>query len=204
MANHYHLVLGITKANLSEGMKELNHRYASMFNNLHDRGGHVFQGRFYSRIVTSDTYMMELVRYIMLNPVRAGLVEHPASWPWNCYSEFLADTPTEGIISNELTLSLFSRDIVSAKSAFEEYLEAACDKAFPWELVRDFLDGKTQECAPKKSLSTIFSDPQGQKNKQIADAYYSCGYKQREIAEFLGTSIAGVHRALKAAACAGK
>lgn len=197
MVNHYHLVLEISKENLSEGMHELNQRYAVMFNNLHDRIGHVFQSRFFSRIVTSDNYMMELVRYILMNPVRAGLVEHPGSWPWNCYGEFLSAVPVQGMINRDLTLSLFSGDVHLAEAAFAEYIEAACDKAFPWEAVREFLDGKTEKCVIRNSLSNIFSNPERQRNDQIAEAYYSNGYKLKEIAAFLGMSVSGVHKVLR-------
>jgi REP-associated tyrosine transposase len=83
MTNHYHLVLGSTVARMSEGMQWLNGAYAQIFNKRWARTGHLFAGRFHSKPVTEDDQLVETCRYVMWNPVRAGLCERPEQWPWS-------------------------------------------------------------------------------------------------------------------------
>ncbi len=87
MTNHYHLLLETPLPNLSHGMRILNGWYATYFNRKHEHVGHLFQGRFGSSLVQRENYLIELVRYILLNPVRAGMVEHPSHYRWSSYSE---------------------------------------------------------------------------------------------------------------------
>lgn len=85
MPNHFHLLLETPMPNLSEGMHFLNCVYSQHFNVLHGLTGHVFQGRFHSVLLEEESHFMELVRYIALNPVRAGLVANAADWRWSSY-----------------------------------------------------------------------------------------------------------------------
>jgi REP element-mobilizing transposase RayT len=85
MGNHYHLVLETPEANLSSGMWHLNGLYAQAFNRRHEVDGHLFQRRFHSILVESDWHMLELTRYVVLNPVRAGVCPHPGDWAWSSY-----------------------------------------------------------------------------------------------------------------------
>ena len=192
MGNHYHLAIEISKANLSEGMRDLNLHYAVLFNRIHGKVGHLFQDRFDSRIVVDDNYMMELSRYIALNPVRAGLVEDPSSWPWSSYQDLLTD---QGIATNKLILSLFSNRHDVAKALYLKFISNGVDKSFPWNDVRDYLLGKRQSRRP--GLSDVFMG-ECCKGEKMAEAYNLHGYKLREIAEFLGLSISHVHRSIKA------
>jgi len=83
MGNHYHLLVQTPEANLSVAMRHLNGVYTQRFNGRHDRCGHVLQGRFGAQLVDGDAYLREVCRYIVLNPVRAGLVAHPGEWRWS-------------------------------------------------------------------------------------------------------------------------
>ena len=85
MPNHYHLMVDTPRADLPEGMRDLNSSYATRFNAAHELTGHVFQGRYASRLVRSDPHALEVSRYIPLNPVRAGLRPQPGDWPWSSY-----------------------------------------------------------------------------------------------------------------------
>jgi putative transposase len=80
MANHFHLLIRLTDPNLSRGMQWLNGLYAQVFNGRHGLCGHLFQGRFHAALVEDDGHLLELARYIVLNPVRAGLCDHPLEW----------------------------------------------------------------------------------------------------------------------------
>jgi putative transposase len=77
MTNHYHLLLETPDANLAKGMRQLNGVYTQYVNRTHGRVGHLFQGRFKAILVGRESYLLDLARYVMLNPVRAGMVRAP-------------------------------------------------------------------------------------------------------------------------------
>ncbi|MCX7635078.1 MAG: transposase, partial [Syntrophales bacterium] len=87
MVNHYHLMIETPDANLSKGMHHLNTTFCLAHNKRHQRVGHLFQGRFKSIVVDREHYLLELARYVVLNPVRAGMVTTPADWPWSSYRQ---------------------------------------------------------------------------------------------------------------------
>lgn len=85
MGNYYHFVLHTRKANLSLLMRHINGVYTQAFNRQHNKVGHLFQGRFKAILVDRDAYLLEVCRYVELNPVRARLVRKPESWAWSSY-----------------------------------------------------------------------------------------------------------------------
>jgi putative transposase len=85
MTNHFHLLVRTPQPNLSRGMQRLNSEYAAYFNDRFGLVGHLFQQRFGSRLIETEEYFDETQRYIAFNPVRAGLCEHPAEWPWSSF-----------------------------------------------------------------------------------------------------------------------
>jgi putative transposase len=94
LGNHFHLVVETAEPTLGVGMRDIGSRYAQLFNERHATGGgHVFQGRFGSKVATSDERLAQLLRYVALNPVRAGLCSDPAAWPWSSHAALLASAP---------------------------------------------------------------------------------------------------------------
>jgi len=85
MSNHYHVVLELKKPNLSEGMHRLNWLYALRFNERHGHSGHLFEARFDSAEIKTEEHFHAALAYVVLNPVRAGMCEDPADWPWSSY-----------------------------------------------------------------------------------------------------------------------
>ncbi len=85
MGNHYHLLLETPDPTLSQGMQQLNGIYTQRHNRRHERVGHLLQGRFKSILVEKEAHLLELIRYVVLNPVRAGLVPGPGEWTWSNY-----------------------------------------------------------------------------------------------------------------------
>ena len=83
MTTHYHFVVESTRKRLSTGMQRLNGVYAQGFNQRHGRHGHLFGGRFGSRVIDDEDYLHDVCDYVLLNPVRAGLCERAADWPWS-------------------------------------------------------------------------------------------------------------------------
>ena len=86
MDNNYHLLIETPKSNLSLGMRQLNGIYTQSFNRRHRVVGHVIQGRFKGILIEKESYLLELSRYVVLNPVRAKAVTHPSHWKWSSYS----------------------------------------------------------------------------------------------------------------------
>jgi len=85
LTNHFHLLIETPAPNLSLGMHQLNGGYAIYFNERHKTDGHLFERRFSSRLIDSDEYIADTLRYIAYNPVEAGLCAHPWDWPWSSF-----------------------------------------------------------------------------------------------------------------------
>jgi REP element-mobilizing transposase RayT len=93
MTNHYHLLVETPEPNLSRGMRQLNGRYTQRFDRRHRRAGHLFQGRFNGILVERESHLLELARYVVLNPVRAGLVQSAEDYPWSSLQATLGLAP---------------------------------------------------------------------------------------------------------------
>ncbi len=107
MPNHYHATLQPREPNLSEAIRQLNSLYAQWWNKRQGRVGHVFQGRFKDQIVDGTEYLLALSKYVVLNPVRAGLVEHPDQWRWSSYAATMGLCSAPPFLSASTTLRLF-------------------------------------------------------------------------------------------------
>jgi REP element-mobilizing transposase RayT len=97
MDNHYHLLIETAEANLSQGMRQLNGVYTQHSNRRHQRVGHVFQGRYKAILVQKEAYLLELCRYVVLNPIRAKMVNHIADWHWSSYLETVGAVKGSGL-----------------------------------------------------------------------------------------------------------
>ncbi len=122
MPNHYHLVLETPGPDLSVGMQWLNGRFAQAFNHRHARDGHLFQGRFHSLLVESDWHLLELSRYLALNPVNARLCKHPGEWPWSSYPAVAGLEPPRRFLAPRRVLKHFGQTPQAARSRFEEFV----------------------------------------------------------------------------------
>ena len=108
MSNHYHLVIETPDANLSKGMRQLNGVYTQRFNRSHQRVGHVFQGRFKAILVEKDSYLLELARYVVLNPLRARMIRQLDQWPWSSYPATCGRVAKPDWLQTDFILSQFS------------------------------------------------------------------------------------------------
>ena len=132
MGNHYHLLLETPEPNLSRGMRRLNGRYTQYFNRRHHRVGHVLQGRFKSILVERESYLLELCRYVVLNPVRAGLVATPHEWMWSSYGATIGARPTPSWLAIDPVLSLFDGNRKRAVSLYRQFVVDGIGGASPW------------------------------------------------------------------------
>jgi putative transposase len=123
MPNHYHLLVETPEADLSAGMQEINSRHAMWFNWRYELDGHLFQGRFKSVLVESETHLLELSRYIVLNPVRAGLCESPAEWVWSSYRPTLGVDPKPDLLAPSRILEHFGPSPDAGRLRFATFVQ---------------------------------------------------------------------------------
>ena len=134
MTNHYHLLTETPEPNIGAGMQWMNSTYAHRFNEKYDRIGHLFQRRYADGIILTDEHLREVIRYIPLNPVRAGLCKRPEDWPWSSCRAILGSGSREPFLSVRPTLDRFSSDRDVARTLLREWIEegrhppwTACD-----------------------------------------------------------------------------
>jgi putative transposase len=121
MTNHYHLLVETPLGGLSRGMRSVNGRYTQWFNWKHKRSGHLFEGRFRSVVVQKESHLLELCRYLVLNPVRAGLVRRPGDWPWSNYQATAAGRRSDWLEVN-WTLAQFGSDRSLARQEYRRFV----------------------------------------------------------------------------------
>ena len=124
MGNHYHLMLETPEPNVSEGMQYLNGVYGQRFNRRHDRTGHLLGGRFHSTLVEKQSHLLEATRYVVLNPVRANLRNHPGDWPWSSYAATAGAATVPAFLNPEPLLAGFHADRSKAERAYTRFVAA--------------------------------------------------------------------------------
>ena len=145
MGNHYHLMLETPEPTLSRGMRQLNGIYTQAFNGRHDRVGHLYQGRFKAILVEREAHLLELIRYVVLNPVRAGFVRSPREWKWSSFAATAALAPAPPWLDSEWTLEQFGAPRSKAIGRYREFVGAEAGGAYrPWESLdgQIYLGGK--------------------------------------------------------------
>jgi REP element-mobilizing transposase RayT len=122
MGNHDHLIIETPDDNLSQGMHRLKGLYAQWFNDVHGVDGHLFQGRFHSVLIERDEHLLELCRYVPLNPVRAGLCRSPEDWPWSSFAATIGLAPAPPFLAYRRLLEHFGDDLETARGAFSRFV----------------------------------------------------------------------------------
>ena len=211
LGNHYHLVVETPLANISIGMRQLNGLYARRFNRRYELEGHVFQSRFRSILVENDSYLLEVCRYVVLNPVRAGVCDHPGDWPWSSCNATVGRSASAVPLALDRLLGLFAPARRAAQRAYEEFVLAGVADALA-DRVRgerlgseDFLrnDFGHDEPIPEVPREQWLPEPPklgeifATERRPIATAYRRYGYTLREIGAVLGCHYATVSRALR-------
>jgi REP element-mobilizing transposase RayT len=212
MANHYHLLIETPKANLSIGMRQLNGIYTQSFNRRHQRVGHLFQGRFKAILVEKEAHLLELCRYVVLNPVRVKGGASAQSWKWSSYRATAGLSSVPEFLSTDWILEQFGKTRSRARQHYREFVRDGMASR-PWDdlkgqiylgsqgFIEKHASGKehlkeiprAQLRAAKPSLKQIFAR-RGEKG--IAEAYEQ-GYRLSEIAAHLDVHYATVSRRLK-------
>ena len=213
MANHYHLLIETRKPSLSLGMRQLNGVYTQSFNRRHKRIGHLFQGRFKAILIQKESYLLELCRYIVLNPVRVKGNVRIDAWKWSSYRATAGLVSVPELLTTDWVLSQFGKNRPTAHKRYREFVREGLASR-PWEAVKgqiylgseQFIEKhspentelkeipRVQRKAARPSLERIFAK---RGERAIVQAYKEHGYRLHEIAAHLGIHYATVSRKLK-------
>ena len=219
MDNHFHIVVETVDGNLSAGMRQLNGVYTQWHNRMHNRVGHVFQGRFKAIMVQRESYLLELARYVVLNPVRAGMCKQPEDWPWSSYHAMLGQIAPPPWLQVRWLLSQFDENPQAAVGAFIDHVRAGVGLPSLWEQLEGQLylgDATFVEVMGKKMAARHSADAEiprlqrrasappltqfiamPQRNPAIEQAYATGRYSMKQIAQAFGVHYATVSRVLK-------
>lgn len=219
MDNHYHLLIETPESNLSQGMRQLNGVYTQTHNRNHDRVGHVFQGRFKGILVQKDTYLLELARYIVLNPVRARMVRQARNWPWSSYRATAGEIATPDWLTSEWILAAFGKRKSSAQKKYQEFIAQGKGHPAPWVDLKHQVFLGTEEFVTKlqnklqadKDLSEIpksqrrgkplpiaeYAKQSRDRNNAIVSAYRSGGYSMKELGVYFELHYSRISRIIK-------
>jgi len=219
-----HLLVETVDGNLSMGMRHLNGVYTQRFNRQHSRVGHIFQGRYKSILVDRDSYLLELCRYVVLNPVRAKMVKEPGQYHWSSYR------PTAGLVKRSSWLTVdwilgqFGERRPEAQNSYRRFVLAGMGGPSLWEKLKaqcilgteEFIqkikpalqDKSTLTEIPRRerlffrpSLEQFLEKENGEdiegRNKAILSAHLEYGYSLSEIASHLGLHYTTISKIVK-------
>jgi hypothetical protein len=199
-------------------MRHLNGVYTQASNRRHHRNGHLFQGRFKGILVDRDAYLLELSRYVVLNPVRAGMVDAPGQWPWSSYGAMMGTAPVPCWLAVDALLSQFAYARQEARRRFRAFVSEGVGKGIWQGLRQQIYLGDDAFLARMQRKAHIEGDrlsvPQAQRrplppplaqirehsagrNAAIVAAYATGAYTYREIAEYFGVHLATVGRIVR-------
>ena len=131
-SNHYHIVVETVEGNLAQGMRQLNGVYTQYVNRTHARVGHVFQGRYKAILVEKDAYLLELAKYVVLNPVRAGMVARAEDWPWSSYRAMVGAEPAPAWLAMDGLLRGFGRTRSEARMKYIDFVRSGVGLPSIW------------------------------------------------------------------------
>ena len=213
MDNHYHLLIETPDGNLSDGMRQLNGLYTQGFHRRYGTVGHVFQGRFKAILVERESYLLELCRYIVLNPVRTATVSRPEQYRWSSYRATAGIEKAPVLLARDWVLAQFGTQQDRAERKYREFVKAGIDAPSPWEHLQgqlilgseEFLASvkpllgeiahvkevpRAQRFAHRPELAKALPvgkiDQKDTRHRLIREAHFMHGYTLTEIARHLG------------------
>ncbi len=218
MGNHYHLLVETPDANLSNGMRQLNGVYTQRFNRRHQRVGHIFQGRFKAILVDKDSYLLELARYVVLNPLRAKMVRNLEQWQWSSYLVTCGQAPKPDWLQCDFILALFSVQRARATAKYVAFVHEGKGLPSVWaklqgqiylgsqvfvEKMQALVDQQPTLTeiprAQRRALTRALSDfaREHERDEAIALAYLSGHHTMAAIADHFGVHYTTVSRLVK-------
>jgi putative transposase len=226
MDNHYHLLLETPMPNLSKGMRILNGEYSRWFNQTHTRVGHLFQGRFKAILVEKEAYLLELARYIVLNPVRAEMVHQPEEWPWSSYRSTAGYTASHACLTTDWLRARFSSSMKDACLRYRNFIAEGKNLPNPMEQLKNqvylgsahFVEDALRNLEPERKVLEVskvqllsakqpldyFSQCFADRDRAIVMAYLSGHYTLEQVGAHFGKGRSTISRKVKAYEACGK
>lgn len=225
MTNHYHLVIETRMANLARGMQNLNGVYTQRFNRAHERVGHVYQGRYFSVLVQKEKHLLDLIRYVVLNPVRAGMVRTADDWPWSSYRATMGELQPPSWLATDATIAIFGGG-AHGRRGFSQFVRDGVNAPSCWNHLRDqiylgdatFVASaknrvgaeatqlaeipRTQRCHEPEHAAQLMSEcpeEKAERNKAIVESFAKGHFSMRAIGEHFGIHYSRVSRIVNAA-----
>lgn len=220
MDNHYHLLIETPEANLAQGMRQLNGVFTQRFNRRHGRVGHVFQGRYKAILVQVGAYLLELCRYIVLNPVRAGMAQSAEAWRWSSYRATAGVVAPPPWLSCDAVLAAISTDRNQAMAAYRRFVAQGAGNPSPWLDLKNqiylgderFVERVQSRIAadaslaevPKSQLSRVavsldaYTKQAADRNDAICLAFRGGGHSMKAIGDHFGLHYSSVSKIIKA------
>ena len=218
MTNHYHLLLETVDGNLSRGMRQLNGLYTQRVNRRHGLVGHLFQGRYKAILVQREAYLLELTRYVVLNPLRARMVNALEDWSWSSCPMVMGRAPTPRWLDTDWLLGQFAAERGKALKGYREFVMAGMGVPSPLQEVRNQLllgddafverhrqshdDERLREVskAHRRSIALTLDDYRSRypdRDEAMARAYLSGAYTMAEIGQHFAVHYMTVSRAVR-------
>ena len=221
MDNHYHLLIEVPNSNLSRGMRQLNGVYTQRFNSRHCSGGRVFQGRFKAVLVERDGFLLELCRYIVLNPLRLKAVKNISRYRWSSYRATAGEVQAPAWLNTDWVLGHFGRSASVAQRKYAEFVAAGTGLPSPLHKVKSQIllgssafikkmkqrllskvDAKLEKKRIRRpSLSSLFPlkvrKEKSLRNEVIKQAYQEYGYTMAAIADAAQIHFSTVSKVIK-------
>lgn len=221
MNNHFHLVVETPEANLSKAMRQLNGVYTQSFNRRHGRVGHVLQGRFKAIVVDRESYLLELCRYVVLNPVRVRTTRKADTYPWSSYQATAGLVSVPPFLTVDWVLSQFGHQRAAAQRKYRAFVAEGIGYGSPWEHVRGqvllgserFVERlapelqdtrrskeipRQQRFAARPTLSRLFlarvRSNRARRNEVICRAHLEHGYSLSKIGHAVGLHYSTISR----------
>jgi REP element-mobilizing transposase RayT len=227
MSNHYHLLIETPDGNLAQGMRQLNGVFTQQSNRRHGRTGHLFQGRYKAILVQKNSYLLEVARYVVLNPVRARMVGTAGDWAWSSYRATAGESARPVWLTTDWLLSAFGANRRQAERSYQAFVAQGVGQPPPWtELQNQILLGDAEFIDQMQNRIDQLEQPlqevpraqrvgrarpiaeyertANSRNQAIALAYASGGYSMKEIGEHFGLHYSRVSRIIQAAEAKGK
>ncbi len=212
MGNHFHLAIRVEATSLSSLMRRLLTSYVMIFNNRHHRTGHLFQARYKAIPCRNDTYLLALVRYIHMNPVRAGLTDDPIQWPWSSHQDYTRHA--SGTLSDtELVFGALRMSSAPETSNYSDWMSIKDPLFEPWPQEAPIseralaaksdpdLEKLAQEHFSPIDIDLLRSQARTRRAISIKRAFSLSAIRRgrslTDIARWLGYTVSGVHRLLR-------
>ena len=219
MGNHFHIMLETVEGNLAQGMRQLNGLYSQEFNRRHKLVGHVLQGRYKAVLVQKEAYLLELSRYVVLNPVRAAMVSMPEEWRWSSYNATMGLCAAAAWQDVGWLLHQFGEEPECAREHYRSFVLAGIGKSSPLaETQHQVILGDAafveqhRPCLGEMNLTAItrlqrrlaartlsnYEMVYPDRDQAMFQAYQSTAFTMAEIGTHFGVSYKTVSRAVRA------